>query len=100
MYCVYVIECKTPNHYYVGETRQYEHRIRSHKRGTGARFTSVHGFRRVIDTKYVESESEAKKCERELTDLYIKKYGLENVAGAGKTQVIKGKLLYSSIKVP
>jgi hypothetical protein len=66
-------------------------------RGKGARFTRVHGFRRVIDTKFVESESEAKKCEKELTDLYIMKYGLENVAGAGKTQVLKGKLLNSAI---
>jgi hypothetical protein len=67
-------------------------------RGKGARFTNVHGFKGVIDTKYVDNEYEAKKCEKILTDLYIKKYGLENVAGAGKTQVIKGKLLYSAIR--
>ena len=91
------MNAKTPNHYYVGETRQYERRILRHMRGTGARFTTVQGFRRVIDTKLVESESEAKKFEKELTNLYIEKYGLENVAGAGKTQVIKGKLLNSAI---
>jgi predicted GIY-YIG superfamily endonuclease len=43
MYGVYVIECKTPNHYYVGETRQFKHRITSHMRGNGARFTRSHG---------------------------------------------------------
>ena len=50
-----------------------------------------------MDTKYVESESDAKKREKELTDLYIKKYGLENVADEGKTQVFNGKLLNSAI---
>ena len=100
MYCVYVIECKTPNHYYIGETKELKKRIRRHMLGKGARFTKVHGCRRIINTKHVSTESEAKKWEKELTDLYIKKYGLENVAGADKTQVIKGKLLNSTISPP
>ena len=68
--------------------------------GKGARFTKVHGFRRIIATRYIGSEPEAKKFEKELTEMYIKKYGLENVAGAGKTQIIKGKLLGSAITIP
>jgi predicted GIY-YIG superfamily endonuclease len=92
MYCVYVIECETPNHYYIGLTRSYNHRIRNHMRGKGARFTQVHGFKKVIAVKSHESEKCAKESERELTEQYIQTYSIENVAGAGKSQVLKGKL--------
>ena len=61
--------------------------------GKGARFTQVHGFKKVIAVKYHESEKCAKESERELTEQYIETYGIENVAGAGKSLVLKGKLL-------
>jgi hypothetical protein len=74
-------------------TRSYNHRITKHMSGKGARFTQVHGFKKVIAVKYHESEKCAKESERELTEQYIETYGIENVAGAGKSLVLKGKLL-------
>ena len=97
MYCVYMIECKTPNHYYIGLTRDYDKRIRNRMRGKGARFTQAHGFRKVIAVKYHESEKCAKECEKELTEQYIQIHGVENVAGASKSQVLKGKMLNARI---
>lgn len=64
MFHVYVIECKTPNHYYIGLTQDYDRRIRKHKQGEGARFIKVHGFLRVIRVEYYESYYYAKERDR------------------------------------
>lgn len=91
MYYVYVIECATPNHYYIGLTQDFEGRIRRHMDRKGAKFTSEHGFKRVICKEEYYWEDDAKERESELTQDYIDKYGIENVAGAGWSQVRKGK---------
>jgi len=93
MIYVYVIECKTPNHYYIGLTADYERRIRRHKEGGGARFVKVHGFKRVVRVEFYELYYYAKERELKLTEYFIHTYGIENVAGAHYSQVLKGKLL-------
>jgi predicted GIY-YIG superfamily endonuclease len=48
MYYVYVIECRTSDHYYIGLTRHFDERIRMHMCGTAARFTATHGFKKLV----------------------------------------------------
>ena len=86
---VYVIACKSPNHFYVGYSREFDKRMKTHKRKGGAMFTKIHGFDKVIFTKEVSSIEEAKKLENKLTFELIEKYGSDNVAGAGHTTVNK-----------
>lgn len=92
MYYVYVIECEIPNHYYIGLTQNFDERIRKHMNRKGARFTSLHGFKKVICKEEYYWREDAKVRERELAQDYINKYGVENVAGAGWSQVLKGKI--------
>ena len=45
MYIIYCIECNTPKHLYVGQSRQFLTRIVNHCKGKGARFTKRHGVK-------------------------------------------------------
>jgi putative endonuclease len=92
VYHVYVIKCETPNHYYIGLTRNYYARIRAHRQGRGARFTQVYGFREVTYKETCRSKEDAKIRESELAKVYIETYGVKNVAGAGWSQVLKGNI--------
>lgn len=47
MFYVYCIECLEPNHFYVGQTENFEHRKISHQNGTGARFVRKHVFKNI-----------------------------------------------------
>jgi predicted GIY-YIG superfamily endonuclease len=87
-----VIENETPNHFYIGYTHDLKSRIAEHICGEGARWTSVHGFKRVILTEEYYSKEDAKDRERELTQDYINKYGIENVAGWRYSQLLKGDI--------
>lgn len=89
MYYVYVIECETPNHYYVGLTQNFAERMKQHESGTGSEFMSVHKFKKVVYKETHEWEEDAKTRERELTMQYKSTYGDENVAGGGGSQVRK-----------
>ena len=86
-YFVYVISCKIPYHYYIGLTSQFNRRISAHKKGRGAKFTKVFGFKRILFKKIYSSISEAKETESRWTNYFIGKYGKKNVAGAGHTVV-------------
>jgi predicted GIY-YIG superfamily endonuclease len=92
MYYVYVIECRTPDHYYIGLTQHFDERMGKHMCGTAARFTATHGFKKVISKQGYEWKEDAKDRERELTEQYTQRYGVEKVAGAGWSQVQKGKI--------
>jgi hypothetical protein len=63
VYTIYLIECKTPNHYYIGQTADIGQRIKRHLRGTGAAFVKRHGFSSwsVLDTAKNLAESKAKE---------------------------------------
>ena len=88
-YVVYVIACKTPHHFYVGYSSNFDKRIKTHKLKGGSVFTKVHGFNKVIFKKEIDSVEDAKKLENKLTFELIGKYGSDNVAGAGHTTVNK-----------
>ena len=55
---VYVIECMSPEHWYVGSTyRELHARIQEHEEGFGCVWTQRHGFRRVAMWRDVPCES-------------------------------------------
>ena len=68
--------------YYIGFTNQLERRINKHFNGKGSSFTCAYKPLEVIETM-----SGGKIEERELTMKYMKKFGWENVRGAGWTAV-------------
>lgn len=86
-YYVYVIECQTPDHYYIGYTHDLENRIEEHKKGDGAKFTKIHSVKKVIYFEGISSLKKAKDREQELTLEYMRKFGQENVAGSIYSQI-------------
>ena len=86
-YFVYVIECRTPNHYYVGFTRNLYQRITQHNTGIGSEFTKIHGVKRVVETFYYFTEDDALAAEEKITRQYMKKFGASNVAGGSIAQL-------------
>lgn len=63
MFTVYEIECETPNHFYVGMSKNFEHRIEAHSNCDGARFTRRHGVKNWRALVMVETTTEAKRIE-------------------------------------
>ena len=59
IYSVYVIECSTPNHFYVGQTNSYKHRIEQHRTGHGMPFTAKYGVSKTYIVKVFSSRNEA-----------------------------------------
>ncbi len=86
-YYVYVIECRTPKHHYVGFTTNLERRITQHNTGTGSEFTKIHGVKRVVETFYYKTEEDALAAEEKITRQYMKKFGVSNVAGGSIAQL-------------
>ena len=90
-YCVYVLECKTPEHYYVGITHNLAKRIRDHSLRRGARFTQIHGVKKLVKCIQCNNELDAKQLEKKITQPLIHSYGRNNVCGGGNSQVIFDK---------
>lgn len=67
MWFLYLIECKTPNHYYVGITSQLITREERHRSCRGAQFTQVHGVRTFEVLATYPTLAEALKAEYDLT---------------------------------
>lgn len=63
MYTVYQIECVTPNHYYVGQTGDFWHRIDRHIRGQGAEWTRKHGVKLVSVIGEADNQPAARQLE-------------------------------------
>lgn len=63
-YAVYEIECQTPNHRYVGFSRQVQHRLGAHLLGKGSKFTTRHGVKSARVLCFVETEVEARRIEQ------------------------------------
>lgn len=81
---VYVIECLTANHFYVGATQHLIDRIRSHRRGGGARATAKFGFKKLAQVIEVCDMEQAKKLEKLLV-LRLRQNAGYIVYGAGWT---------------
>jgi predicted GIY-YIG superfamily endonuclease len=99
-YCVYVIKCLTPNHYYIGSTAQLSHRILAHKKGRGSTFTKKHGFKQLINVIHCSNHKEASIIEKSLTQFYAHKYGKTNVCGYCWTNSIEHHKKDDPVKLP
>ena len=73
---LYVIRCKTRDHYYVGTTlRPLCIRIREHEvENAGSLWTRIHGFDRVEEA-YVVPNHKASQIENDVTIEYMRRYG-------------------------
>ena len=89
-FAVYVLRCKTSNHFYIGMTKEFLVRILRHFRGTGANFTKRHGADKIESVRYFKNRGVAQDAETEITKSYIHKYGINNVAGSVWSKVRKG----------
>lgn len=78
---IYVIECATPNFFYVGSTfRELYDRLDEHECMFGSRWTRRHGFKRLA----IWADVPCHMCsvlEDELTEFLMHKYGVHNVRG-------------------
>ena len=82
---VYVCELKTPDHFYVGTTlRLPHHREREHAEGNGAKFTTKHGFKRMLFAQLVEPGTSA-RLEDDLTLALMYRYGWGACRGGDRT---------------
>ena len=78
---VYVIECMSPEHWYVGSTyRELHARIQEHEEGFGCVWTQRHGFKRMAIWADVPSAA-CSALEDELTEWLMHQYGVRNVRG-------------------
>ena len=78
---IYVIECESPDHWYVGSTyRELYDRVKEHEDDYGSLWTQRHGFRRVAMWRDVPCES-CSVLEDELTEWLMHQYGVRNVRG-------------------
>ena len=78
---IYVIECESPDHWYVGSTyRELYERVKEHEDDYGSLWTRRHGFRRVAMWRDVPTGS-CSVLEDELTEWLMHQYGVRNVRG-------------------
>jgi predicted GIY-YIG superfamily endonuclease len=82
MITVYLIECETPDHWYVGVSGDYQERLDAHAAGAGAAFTRLHGVKASTVIQEVSNMEAAKAVERTVTEALRRVPGLR-VAGAG-----------------
>jgi predicted GIY-YIG superfamily endonuclease len=70
MWFLYLIECETPRHYYVGISSQPLTRERNHRAGSGkgSPFTQLHGVKTFELLAVYNSREEAERVEQQFTD--------------------------------
>jgi hypothetical protein len=89
---VYVIECKTPGHFYVGATSRLPYiREREHKEKWGSKWTTLHGFKRTVFTRIVPQICCA-ELENMLTVHLQGRYGYRFVRGGNYTATCEKQL--------
>ena len=89
---VYGCELKTPDHFYVGTTlRLPHHREREHAEGNGAKFTTKHGFKRMLFAQLVEPGTSA-RLEDDLTVALMCRYGWGACRGGDRTAQMESVL--------
>ena len=78
---VYVVECNTPNYFYVGTTlREMFKRQHEHEAGYGSKWTRKHGFKRVVFNRLVPVGTSG-RLEDDLTKYLMSIYGWGRVRG-------------------
>ena len=92
---LYVVECKTAYHYYVGTTTRVlsNHgglRLLEHKEGWGSLFTAKHGFRRMLFVSLVPTD-QASVLENALTRYLMHVFGYKKANGGNYTNMRKNR---------
>ena len=89
---VYVVECETPGHFYVGSTTRLPYvREMEHREGWGSQWTRKHGFKRMLFMMMVPPQA----CERLEDDLTVWlqcEFGYRYVRGGKRTATCEKKL--------
>ncbi|TET65901.1 GIY-YIG nuclease family protein [Candidatus Bathyarchaeota archaeon] len=67
-YYVYILLCKDGS-YYTGYAKDVKRRVQRHKKGQGAKYTSIHEPEKVVYVEELESRSKAMKRERQIKSL-------------------------------
>ncbi len=84
---LYIIECRTPRHWYVGTTyREARHRFAEHRAGYGCKWTRKHGFKKVSKAFRVPLHG-ASALENDVWMHLARQYGPNNVRGGDVTIV-------------
>ena len=84
---LYVVQCMTHGHYYVGTTLRQKHkRFAEHFSGTACKWTSPHGCRRIL-LSFPVSRSTASRVENDVWMHYARRYGPTRVRGGDVTIV-------------
>jgi len=77
----YIIQCETPDHFYIGISQNIKHRIERHKLRKGSRFTQMHGAKSAIYIENNQTYEQAKNREKLLTKQWKQFLGNENISG-------------------
>ena len=80
---LYVLQCEKGK-YYVGKTTDVMRRFEEHKSGKGSAWTTKYKPTKLIECRVITSPHD----ENNTTKDYMKKYGIDNVRGAGYCQVV------------
>jgi len=83
-FTLYKVTCNTPHHYYVGVTRDVDHRFKKHRNGKGAVFTRRHGAQSVEVLGLFDDKWSATRAETAYVAGLSKQPGVV-VGGAAKT---------------
>jgi predicted GIY-YIG superfamily endonuclease len=79
---VYVLELEG-GHFYIGKTTDVEKRLKEHKAGKGAGYTSLYKPKKLVEVRPMKSDHD----ENTLTREYMAKYGVDKVRGGAYTQI-------------
>jgi len=78
---LYVVRCKTPDHYYCGTTlREMHYRLAEHAGGYGSKFTTKHGYDGCVFSQVVVN-AKSSRLEDDMTKYLMSRYGWANCRG-------------------
>lgn len=91
---LYVLEL-TNGKFYVGKTCDVKARYQSHVSGMGSSWTTKHKPLRLIESRPLKDEHD----ENNVTKMYMKKHGIDNVRGGSYCQVTLPYALKHSLQI-
>ena len=78
---LYVVRCKTPDHFYCGTTTRIIYdRLAEHEEGSGSRFTTKHGYEDCVFNQIVDN-GQSGTLEDDMTKYLMSRYGWANCRG-------------------
>ncbi len=80
---IYIVECDD-NKKYIGETSNFDKRMKQHFTGNGSKVTQKFKPKKATELERIPGYF-AKEIEQEYTDKFIRKYGYDNVRGGKYT---------------